>query len=230
VERLVSVIMPTRERPEQALRCIERLLQTSVGYDVEAIVVADGDDTTGDVIARAGVARVIMPPERLSAPRCWNLGAAAATGDVLVLAADDLWWFHGWIGEMTEWMAAFPNGDGMIGFNDLAQDGNKLATHYAVSRRFAVEQFGGVLVCPQYRHYFIDNEATARGMRAGRYRWAQNSVVEHRHPAWRKAKSDGLYASRAPLMAEDQAMFQRRRAAGFPDDFEAVIMMRSEDN
>jgi hypothetical protein len=47
--------------------------------------------------------------------------------------------------------------------------------------------------------------------------------VEHRHPAWRKARADGLYASRAPLMAEDQATFVRRRAAGFPDDFEAVL-------
>ena len=224
--RRVAVVMATRERPAQALRCIERMLQTSVGYDVEAIVVADGDETTGDVIARAGLARVIMPPERISAPRCWNLGAATATGDVLVLAADDLWWFHGWIGEMLEQMGRFPNGDGMIGFNDLAQDGHKLATHYAVSRRFAVEHFGGVLVCPQYQHYFIDNEATARGKRAGRYVWAQNSVVEHRHPAWRKAQPDALYASRAPLMTGDQALFQRRRAAGFPDDFEAVIGLR----
>lgn len=221
--RRVSVIMPTRERPEQARRCLERLWQTSVGYDVEAVAVVDGDSATAEAISESGLGRVIMLPERMGAVRAWNLGAAAATGDVLVLAADDLWWFHGWIGEMLEQMAAFPGGDGMVGLNDLAQNGALLATHYAVSRRFAIEHFGGVLVCPHYRQYFIDNEATARARRANRYTWAQNAVVEHRHPCWRKARMDGLYAASSQFMQVDGETFIRRRTAGFPDDFEAVL-------
>lgn len=219
----VSVILPTRERPEQARRCLERLWQTAVGYDVEAVAVVDQDESTVAAISGAGLGRVIALPERVGAVRAWNIGATAASGDVLVLAADDLWWFHGWVGEMLEQMARFPTGDGMVGFNDLAQDGNILATHYAVSRRFAIEHFGGVLVCPHYRQYFVDNEATARARRANRYIWAQNAVVEHRHPCWRKAELDGLYTASSQFMKVDGETFVRRRTAGFPNDYDAVL-------
>lgn len=218
----VSVILPSRGRPEQAARCVERARATARGYDLEVIGIADADPATA--AALAGVAdQMLALPERVGPIAGWNLGAAAASGAVLVLGADDLWWFHGWIGEMLERMNEFPGGDGMVGFNDLAQNGNELATHFAVSRQFAIEHFGGVLVCPHYQHYCVDNEATARGQRAGRYVWAQNAVTEHRHPVWRKARMDATYAERQPLLQADFELFQRRQAAGFPDDFEPVL-------
>lgn len=221
-QRRVSVVMPTQARAEQAVRCVERLRQTARGYDLEVVAVADDDEVSAAALAPVADA-VILTPGRVGPVAGWNLGAEVASGDVLVLGADDLWAFHGWVGEMLERMAEFPDGDGMVGFNDLAQDGDVLATHYAVSRRFAREHFGGVLVCPHYQSYYVDVEATARGKRAGRYTWAQNAVLEHRHWLWRKAACDGLYVERAPLMATDEALFRRRMLAGWPDDFERVL-------
>jgi glycosyltransferase involved in cell wall biosynthesis len=214
---LVSIILPTRERPEQAQRCVDRFRATTRGYDVELVVVTD-DPATGT----QGCDLIRTPP--MSALDAWNYGATQASGDILVLAADDLWPFHGWLGETLERMADFPDArGGMIGFNDLARDGRALATHWAITRAAAVAWNGGVLVPPCYHHYFCDNEVTARLKRAGRYIWAANAVVEHRHPAWNKAEADALYLSKVPLMDADRAIFEQRQEAGFPDDFAAVL-------
>lgn len=214
---LVSIIMPTRERPKQALRCINRFWQTTRGYDVEIIVLTDDPATVA-------VMPMLDLEPRSSALELWNHGARQASGDVLVLAADDLWPFHGWLGETLERMGDFPDArGGMIGFNDLGRDGSALATHWAITRAAAIAWNGGVLVPPCYHHYFVDNEVTERLRRADRYIWATNAIVEHRHPAFGKAQADALYLAKLPLMDVDGAIFRQRQAAGFPDDFPAVL-------
>lgn len=221
-ERRVSVIIPSRQRVAQVRECVERLWATVRGYDVECIVVADGDMATAQALD--GVAsRTILLPMQCGALQAWNTGASLATGAVLVLGADDLWWFHGWIGEMLEVMAQFPNGDGMVGLNDLAHDGNKISTHFGVSRQCAIEHFGGCLVTPVYRHYYVDQEAAARAKRAGRFAWAQNAVAEHLHPVFGKARMDAVYEWPQASLEADGELFFKRAAAGWPDDFEPVL-------
>jgi glycosyltransferase involved in cell wall biosynthesis len=221
--RVVSVIIPSRERAAQAARCVERCLATSRGYDLEVIAVSDADPETARLCEAAG-ARVLLAAERLRAIACWNWGASEALGDVLVLGADDLWFCHGWIGEMLERMAEFPDGDGLVGFNDLHFNGKILATHFAVSRGFAIQHLGGVLVTPSYRHYYCDNEANVRAKRAGRFVWAERCLVEHRHPMNGKATWDSIYESTKPLLEMDKLIYEARARAGFPDDFAAVLV------
>lgn len=225
----VSVILPSRERPEQLRKCIERLFHTalwSTQYDLEVVGVVDGDPATEQVLHAFGPpVQVLSSPERMGALLAWNWGVSAATGDVLVLAADDVWFYHGWLNEALDRLAELPNGDGLVGFNDLARDGNELATHFLVSRRFAVEHLGGCLVTPRYHHYFCDNEANERAKRAGRFVWAFNAVVEHRHAAWGKAPVDGVYSAVSGWLDEDRNLFMARQAAGFPDDFAAMLRM-----
>jgi glycosyltransferase involved in cell wall biosynthesis len=225
--RRVSVIIPSTRRVERLVECVERLWATVRGWEVECLVVTD-DVKTGQRMKADKRVRVVDLPEnaevwRPRALEAWNLGASLAMGDVLVLGADDLWWFHGWIGEAMEQMASFPGGDGMVGLNDLAHDGNMLCTHFAVSRRFAVEHLGGVLVCPRYHHYYVDQEAAERAKRAKRFIWAQNAVVEHLHPAFGKAPPDALYERTKAWLDEDGDLFRRRAAAGWPDDFEPAL-------
>lgn len=220
---LVSIILPTRERPEQARRCIDRFWQTTRGYDVEVIALTD-DPQMHVTEGRPGSCLLRFVDERKTALELWNMGAELANGDILVLAADDVWPFHGWLGETLERMADFPDArGGMIGFNDLGRDGRALATHWAITRAAAIAWNGGVLVPPVYHHFFCDNEVTERLKRAGRYIWASNAVVEHRHPAWNKGQVDALYLNKVPLLDVDRATFERRQAADFPDDFPAVL-------
>lgn len=222
--RKVSVVLPSRGRAAQARRCVERLLATTRGYALEVVVVTDGCRETSEAL-RPLADRLVELPRRSGAPAAWNAGAAAATGEIIVLGADDLWWGHGWIGEMLERMAELPDGDGLVGFNDLARDGDELATHYAISRRFMVEHLGGVLACPAYRHYYIDNEANVRAKLAGRFTWARFCLVEHRHPLYGKAEMDTVYAETMGLIEQDGETFLRRAAAGFPDDYKPSVSL-----
>lgn len=233
MDRRVSVVIPSTGRLAQLADCVERLWATSRGFDVECIVVTDDPKTWqwgSGVVGQHGhgTLRMLQLSDQNGAwrPRAleaWNLGAGWSTGTVLVLGADDLWWFHGWIGEMMETMAEFPDGEGMVGLNDLAHDGNKLSTHFAVGREFARQHFGGVLVCPQYHHFYVDQEAMQRAKRAGRFVWAQNAVAEHVHPDLRKAETDELYERTRVFLEEDGDLFFRRAQAGWPDDFRPTI-------
>jgi glycosyltransferase involved in cell wall biosynthesis len=218
---LVSVVIPTRNRPEQAQACVDRCRHVSRGYDVEIIVVTEDMAT---VRAMAGTsARVCRSETPLTAPQAWHLGAKIAKGDVLVLGADDLWFFHGWVGETLDCMAAFPDGAGVVGFNDLARDGNDLATHWAVHRRFAVEHLGGSLYPPCYRHYFGDNEVNARAKRWERFVWARYAIVEHRHPIFGKANVDSLYLEKQAWFEDDRALFEARAKVNFPNVWQPAL-------
>jgi glycosyltransferase involved in cell wall biosynthesis len=216
-----TVVMPTRGRAARAAACVERLLHVSRGYDVKVIVVTDDPATMAACMGRDR--HVLFQVERTTAPVAWNAGAACATSDVLVLGADDLWFGHGWIGETLDRMQDFPDGAGLIGFNDLARDGRELATHWAVQRAFAQEHLGGILYPPCYQHCFGDNEVTARAKAAGRFIWAQCALVEHRHPAFAKAAVDDLYVEKLQTMDADRALFAWRQEHGFPDTWKPVL-------
>lgn len=239
MDRRVSVVIPSTGRLARLQSCVERLWATTRGFDVECIVVTDDHETWEwgrEAVGRHGhgLLRMLQLADlngtwRPRALEAWNLGAAWSTGAVLVLGADDLWWFHGWIGEMMETMAEFPEGEGMVGFNDLAHDGNKLSTHFAVGREFARQYLGGVLVCPKYHHFYVDQEAGYRAKAANRFVWAQNAVVEHVHPDLRKASTDELYERTRGFLEADKATFFERARLGWPDDFQPVIV-RADDH
>lgn len=216
-----SVVVPSRGRAQQAAEMVERLLHASRGYRVEVIVVTDDVQTFAATDNLA--TRVVLQQERTSAPLAWHAGAAVSRADVLVLGADDLWFGHGWLGETLDRLADFPDGEGLVGFNDLARDGNELATHWAVSRTFARKRLGGALYPPCYQHYCGDNEMTARAKAAGRFKWAQFALVEHRHPLFGKAEVDGLYVEKAPMLDADRHLFNWRQEQGWPEAWEGVL-------
>jgi hypothetical protein len=225
----VSVIIPTRDRAQQAEACMRQYRLTTAGCCVEIIAVIEADDHVSAAVL-AGVADKVL---RYSGPRsalaAWNLGASDAAGDVLVLGADDTWPHDGWLDAALAALATLPDGDGLVGFNDGTRtDGATFAGHFMVSRQFAIDHLGGVLLPPVYHHYYCDQEACQRAQRAGRYAYSAGALVEHRHPDFGKAERDAIYQYAAPFMAEDRALYLQRQAAGFPDDFPPVLGTRRQ--
>ena len=91
---LVSCLMPTRGRPEFALRAVEYFNRQD-WPERELLVLDDGDDTLGDTLARLAAAnpRVryvrCQPDESIGAKR--NRGCELARGQVVVQWDDDDW-------------------------------------------------------------------------------------------------------------------------------------------
>jgi hypothetical protein len=213
----VSIILPTHGRKEQAVKCLDQLFETVQGRDVEVIVVSD------DTLIEDSRVKMIVTDNTHGAIANWNAGLAHATGDAIVLGADDLWFHEGWLEAALRGLLGMPEHSGMVGLNDMATDGTRFATHYLMTRDY-IERFnGGVLAIPKYQHNFIDVEATARAMKAGRYHYAEDSLVEHRHYLWGKAEKDATYQRTAGTFKPDQETFLQREAAGFPNDFEPVL-------
>ena len=82
----VSLIVPLDGGPEQALRCFRSLAELPPEPEHEVVVVDDAAPDLRDLLDRlAGDVEVVRSPTRVGLAGAVALGAAAATGDVLVV-------------------------------------------------------------------------------------------------------------------------------------------------
>lgn len=87
---MISVVVPTRDRPEALRRCLAAL-DAQTARDIEVVVVDDRSvdaAAVASVVAASNVARLVVGEGRGPAA-ARNLGADAATGDVLCFTDDD---------------------------------------------------------------------------------------------------------------------------------------------
>lgn len=229
----VAVIIPTKERTEQAIACVQQLLTTAPA--IEVWLMCDGDSKTymiaGATFQKDQRVHAHLRQQSCGPVQLWNFGAIYASldgvlggknADAFVLGADDLWFNPGWLEAALQKLESI-GGSGLVGFNDLHQNGAQLATHFLVTRDYCVERWGGVFVCPHYYSQYLDLEATIRAQQDGQFVYAPAAIVEHRHPGWGTARYDVTYAIGTRHAPSDAAIFERRRAAGFPNDYPAVL-------
>jgi glycosyltransferase involved in cell wall biosynthesis len=219
---MISVLLATMGRPEMAEACAVSIRATSGFNDVEIVAAVDGPI---EDVRRLQDLDCVISHYGLGArgsSRAWNDALALATGDPIVLAADDLEFEPGWLDAALETLAQFEDGWGLVGFND-GHWGPELSTHYLMSRRFIVEVLGGVVAWDCYHHSFNDREANARAVAAGRYAWCENARVYHRHWLFGDRMQDGTDTRMLGGHQESERRFYERQAAGFPNDYKAVI-------
>ena len=90
----VSVVVPTRFRPELVTRAVRGVLAQTMA-DLEVVVVVDGpDDETAAALAAVGDdrIRVLVQPVKGGAPHARNVGARAARGRWTAMLDDDDEW------------------------------------------------------------------------------------------------------------------------------------------
>jgi glycosyltransferase involved in cell wall biosynthesis len=227
---VISVLLATMGRPDMAVSTVASLIDTTEGHEVEIVLAVDCDTETPKRVgwlSRPSYSKFpVLVVDQANHPRgssrAWNDALALAKGDQIVLAADDLEFEPGWLDAALETLAQFEDGWGLVGFND-GHWGPELSTHYLMSRRFIVEVLGGVVAWDCYHHSFNDREANARAVAAGRYAWCENARVYHRHWLFGDRMQDGTDTRMLGGHQESERRFFERQAAGFPNDYEAVI-------
>lgn len=86
----VSVIVPTRDRPEALERCLRALSRQTLGEALETIVVDDGSCPGSVVAVASAFPRVrVIRTDRRNPAAARNVGARAAAGEVICLTDDD---------------------------------------------------------------------------------------------------------------------------------------------
>jgi len=94
VPPLVSVIIPTRDRPELVLRALKSALDQTLAW-IEVIIVVDGPDDETVACVR-GIAdprlQLVVNPSSITAAGARNTGAALARGEWIAFLDDDDQW------------------------------------------------------------------------------------------------------------------------------------------
>jgi len=129
--RRVSVVIPTRNRPDQLSTCLEALAKQTFPRDrFDVLVVEDGGDEPLDSIIQSFVDRLsvrLIRQSHTGPGRARNRGASAVTGGHLVFTDDDCVPTVDWLEKLAERIQLNP--DHMIGGQVLnALPGNLFST------------------------------------------------------------------------------------------------------
>lgn len=226
---MISAILATTGRPDEAERCIRELRATTEGHELEIVCGVDADPVTARRVVPLVDVLDVAPHYRGSG-QAWNDCLRRATGDPIVLAADDLHWQEGWLDWALLALEDFDGGWGMVGFNDGHSKrheadgrGRDFATHYLLSRRFIAEVLGGVVAWPCYGHSLMDRETNARARRANRFIWCEDAKVFHRHWLFGDRAKDETDRRHLGLHPAATAAYRKRQAHGFPNDYDPVL-------
>lgn len=137
----ISAIIPVYNAAPDLARCLESLKESSV-QPLECIVVDDGSTDGSPGAARAAGARVLSTGGRRGPAFARNLGARAASGDLLFFLDADVTIHRHTIRRMLEWFVASPPADAVIGSYDDAPPGGGIVSQYKNLQHHYVHQGG----------------------------------------------------------------------------------------
>ena len=212
----ISILVPTRLRPDNIKRLLESLKATSFRMP-EVVLYVDEDDNSYKSIyeeAHEGVLWVRGPRRTLS--ECWNECAKVAAGEILMHGGDDIIFkTNGWDEMVAKCFEA--HADKLIFVH--GNDGHwkeKFGTHGFLHRKWL--EVTSYFVPPYFSSDFNDTWLNEVANELGR-RVYLPFLTEHMHPLWGKAdwdqthkerlarhdkdKVEELYKSLAPRRAED---------------------------
>ncbi len=156
-EVLISLIVPTRGRPEGMLSFLETVCaHASNAQNIEVVMVVDEDDPQSHAITFKGLSlvRVVVPPG-LNMGALNMAGYRASRGKYIMLTNDDVRVrTPAWDDKILAVFSSFPDGIVLVHVNDTTQKDN-LCVFPCVSRRFCELTDG---ICPEeYIRYCIDD-------------------------------------------------------------------------
>lgn len=219
---MISIVLPSRDRPDSLGRSLANLWATTHKEDVEVLVVLDpGDERSLEearIWSKWPAVRVVMMPDTYvngHPQQKYQAGYLAAQGDWIITAADDIVFEDGWLVAALAW----PN-QGVIGLADPNWCG-MLMNLVMASRTYIETVMHGRLGLPWYYVWWADNEWTARAQAIGAATWCPDTRYQHLHADY-SAQPDSQRDLTAPLREKDALTFQARLAAGFPEEWPEV--------
>lgn len=214
----------SRSRPEKFRRGAESIVQNfSSDNDAAFLVTIDSDDATmSEAFVRScfpAAANVIVDVGlSKSKIHAINRGlgrlAELEPWDIIVNMSDDMVFLRK---DFDRIICANCTPDTFLHLPDGHQN-EKIATMSIMGRRY-FERFG-YIYHPDYASVYCDNEAQDVAKKLGCYRYVnERGVFEHLHPVWKRAEMDDQYrrTETKEMYAKDGAVYQRRKAAGFPN-------------
>lgn len=220
---VVSIIVPSRDRPIGLLRFIVSVLATTRKHATEIIVVLDPPDAESialmDSLSKYTILRTVIMPETYvdgHPQQKYQRGYEAAVGDWIVTGADDIVFHPDWLNATL----AHPN-KGLVGLFDPHHK-MSMATLYAATPEYIDTVMCGHVGLPWYRVWAADREWMERAKRADAFTICPDAGFDHYHPALGTARQDRISKMSTQWHKQDDLTYKARLEAGFPNDWPEV--------
>lgn len=224
----IAVLVPVLNRPRNVRPLCDSFLASDVCGRATLYFIAQDNDYAEVVAIEENARRcklIVVPADKQSWAKKINAGYEATTEPWMLLCGDDVRFHPGWIDALAPHMA---NHD-VIGTSAQTQstgrreqrqnargrvDRTPHSPHPLVARSYA-DEFGTVderrkVVHDGYHHNFPDTELYRTALIRGRYGFARECVIEHRHPIYATAEDDDTYRLGRSRFEDDERLFQSR--------------------
>jgi len=218
----LSILMASMFRKEQMLEVIQRFRDTLKDIKYEFIIYIEEGRESYEAIKDMPNVTALWGETQTTPIRCTNECLKLAKGDFIMSASDDTFPERGWYEAVMTAFDKLPNRSGLVGVNDMHRDGNGLSTIFVMSRDFVINEMGGVFVPPCYNAYYSDPEVNEVAKAKGKFIWAKDAHMEHRHHGFGYPMDD-LYQRNMRFIADDTATYLNRKARGYPIEWEPII-------
>ena len=213
---MISLVLPSRDRPIGLKRVLDSIYATTKEYDIEIIVILDEPDISSHKLVEGlpFVKMVTMPSNYVNGhpQQKAQAGYKASRGEWIVFVSDDIVFHPGWLKAALAW----PN-KGFVGLCD-PNHGDNLATHPMVTREFVETVMNGHFGQPWYYVWWADNEWKCKAMKAGTFTVCPGAGFDHLH-ADASPIPDSINEIGKQYRERDQITFYARHNAGFPEDW-----------
>jgi hypothetical protein len=195
----ISIVHPTRGRPEQAARVRKAWLDAAADPErIEYIFAfSEDDEETRGVLHR--FRHALSPAGKLdqvggTLVENYNSGARASTGQIILTIQDDLVCPLHWDKQIEEALADKLNKPAALQIRDGYRTDDLLVTFCVTRPTLKLFGFNGGIVCPEYRGVFCDNDYTRLVQKRG-ILVPSDITLRHEHPFFNPAvPTDATYA------------------------------------
>lgn len=227
---MISILLPTSKRQDLLRNMLQSLKDTTQGFDIEVIAVIDDDPVSYEIVNTFDSDELPITVDYSSKMRgalwAWNRALQLSDGEYITPCGDDQLFYPNWLEYALESHKDKVSGNGVVGMNDLAYDGNtQVATMFLFDRAYCKEHMGGIVAPPMYNYYCIDLEWNEKAKILGKYFWDSRSIVEHLHTAHGKREYDmhDKLKEDNKWMEADNITFENRKARKFPIEWTSLL-------
>lgn len=197
----ISIVHPTRGRPEQAARVRKQWLDAAADPErIEYIFAfSEDDEETRGLLSR--FRHTLSPAGKLdqiggTLVENYNAGTRASSGQIILTIQDDLHCPLHWDKQIEAALAPYVDKKkpAALQIRDGYRTDDLLITFCVTRPTLKLFGFNGGIVCPEYRGVFVDNDYTRLVHKRG-ILVPSDITLRHEHPAWNPAvPMDPTYA------------------------------------
>lgn len=208
---MISLIHPSKGRPQQAYDTAKEWLKKAGGVEVQHLLSVDFSDKELNGYRKLFAMPIINHND--SVVEATNKVAKYATGDILIYLSDDFKCPDNWAGLVQKEFEG-ENRPLLLKVDDCLQPFNVAVLTIPMMNRQLYEKLG-YFWHPGYKSMFCDEDLYWTVKKIGAMKLAPHLKFEHCHVSVGKAKDDETYRNSAKNWDQGKALFRRRKDEGF---------------